>query len=128
MTPDVEKIEGWLDTWKGIEKMLWEAGPVFWCLITCLVVGYALKRTPKIPGWAIPWICMVAGSVSFPYWLPADYVVWDSNNPTVYTHMIGAVIGYASTGLHQAVTKLWNRYFPGKVSEVTSIPDNADGK
>lgn len=65
-------------------------------LLGCLVVGYILKHWIKdVDNKYIPTILAVLGAV-----LNAGYV-----GVTLETVIYGAVMGLASTGLHQAFTK-----------------------
>lgn len=65
-------------------------------LIACLVVGYIIKHSfDKIPNKYIPTILAVLGAV-------LNAVV---SGPSVETVVYGALMGLASTGLHQAFTR-----------------------
>ena len=69
-------------------------------VVACLVVGYVIKHTPKLDAIAsyIPVIVCVLGAI-------LGAVI---NGLTVDAIVIGAVSGLASTGLHQAFTKVLN--------------------
>lgn len=67
-------------------------------ILACLVVGYIIKHATflnKIPNNDIPVILAVIGAV-------LNAVV---NGPSVETVVYGAVMGLASTGMHQAFTR-----------------------
>lgn len=67
-------------------------------MVACLVVGYIIKHATflnRIPNNDIPVILAVVGAV-------LNAVV---GGPSVETIVYGALMGLASTGLHQAFTK-----------------------
>ena len=67
-------------------------------MVACLVVGYIIKHATflnRIPNNDIPVILAVVGAV-------LNAVV---GRPSVETIVYGALMGLASTGLHQAFTK-----------------------
>lgn len=65
-------------------------------VVACLVVGYIIKKSfDKIPNHYIPTILAILGAVLNP-------VV---NGVSVESVVYGALMGLASTGLHQAFTR-----------------------
>lgn len=67
-------------------------------ILACLVVGYIIKHATflkKVPNNDIPVILAVIGSV-----LNAVY-----SGPSIESVVYGAVMGLASTGMHQAFTR-----------------------
>ena len=65
-------------------------------VVACLIVGYILKHSIKvIPNDYVPTILAVLGAVLNP-------IVC---GPSVETVVYGALMGLASTGLHQAFTR-----------------------
>ena len=75
-------------------------------LLACLVVGYIIKHATflkKIPNDDIPVILAVVGAI-------LNAVV---SSPSVESIVYGAVMGLASTGLHQA----FGSFVEGKPSE-----------
>ena len=79
---------------------------VFVVVIACLVIGYIIKHATflkKIPNDDIPVILAVVGAI-------LNAVV---SSPSVKSIVYGAVMGLASTGLHQA----FGAFVEGKSSE-----------
>lgn len=73
-----------------------EANFVLVVLVACLVLGYILKTSfEKVPNKYIPTILAVVGAVLNPI----------VSGVSVETIVYGALMGLASTGLHQAFTK-----------------------
>lgn len=65
-------------------------------LVACLIVGYIIKKSLDfIPNKYIPTILAVLGAI-------LNAVV---SGPSVETVVYGALMGLASTGLHQAFTR-----------------------
>lgn len=67
-------------------------------MVACLVVGYIIKHATflqKIPNNDIPVILAVVGAI-------LNAIV---GGPSVETIVYGALMGLASTGMHQAFTK-----------------------
>lgn len=76
-------------------------------VVACLVVGYLIKKSfDFIPNKLIPTILAVLGAV-------LNAVV---TGPSVESIVYGAVMGLASTGLHQAFT----RFVEGKTDNTGS--------
>jgi len=75
-------------------------------MVACLVVGYILKTAfPKVPNNKIPVILAVLGAV-----LNGFVTGW-----TIEAIVYGALMGLASTGLHQAFTRFIEN--PGQKQE-----------
>lgn len=69
-------------------------------LVACLIVGYIIKTSfDKIPNKYIPTILAVVGAVLNPI----------VSGFSVETVVYGALMGLASTGMHQAFTKFINK-------------------
>lgn len=84
-------------------------------LVACLVVGYVIKHATflsKIPNTDIPCILAVIGAV-------LNGVV---SGFSVESIVYGAVMGLASTGLHQAFTQ----FIEGK-NNISTEEDDTDG-
>ena len=65
-------------------------------LVACLIVGYIIKKSfDKVPNKYIPTILAVLGAILNPI----------VSGLSVETVVYGALMGLASTGMHQAFTK-----------------------
>lgn len=65
-------------------------------LVACLIVGYIIKKSfDKVPNKYIPTILAVLGAVLNPI----------VSGVSVETIVYGALMGLASTGMHQAFTR-----------------------
>lgn len=65
-------------------------------VVACLIVGYILKRSiPVLPNRYIPSVLALVGAI-------LNSVV---SGPSVDSVVYGALMGLASTGLHQAFTR-----------------------
>lgn len=72
--------------------------------VAITLVCVPLKRTPGIPGWSIPYICLALGGIGF-----CLLEGWSFRN-----HLLGLIIGGCAVGLHQSIKQGrigWRTFF-----------------
>lgn len=81
-------------------------------LVACLIVGYCIKHIKwldKVSNEYIPTILAVLGAV-----IAVISALWSNTPLSLETIVYGAFTGLASTGLHQAFTKIIDKTQEGK--------------
>jgi hypothetical protein len=77
--------------------------------------GKAIKKS-QWQNWLIPFALPIFGAILYPFIAETASVSYSVKNPVVFNAIIGAVIGYSSTGLDQQIRQWLDR------------PTNPDGK
>jgi len=92
-------------------------------VVLLVLLGWTIKGSP-VPNWLIPWILVLVGTFVFPQICDRQAIVYNAYNPTVYTHVIGAILGFAAGGFYEWILKrILDRFKPPNPN--TSIPDSA---
>ncbi len=73
--------------------------------VACNVIGMVLKKSP-VQNWLIPWVLLIIGAVTYPFISDPGDAPYAMRSPLVHSMLIGAIIGWASVGGHQALSAL----------------------
>lgn len=104
----------------GLIGNLKELAPIPLLAAVAWLLGFGLKKTPKIPNELTPWVVAVFGAVAYPFIADVTELYPNLPNPTFYNILIGFLVGGAATWGTEAIGQLKSLF--GKNKETPPSP------
>lgn len=103
-----------------IINSLFTASPPVLLMLVLNGIGIALKRTPKMPNWAIPWALIILGGIAYPFVGEWSATVKSARFPTGLMVIYGVGIGLAAVGFYEGLLR---KFLPAKETTAPDAPE-----